>query len=852
MKNNHWRSFKKGMSWFLTFAIAIGSQGTGLSAATLDYGQDYQVSVSSDVDTSQTQQIPASDGEGDTTQVEDSSASGSDVEDTSKVEDISIPDSEEDPAQVEDVSTSDSEEAASQVEDSSAQDSEGNTSQIEDVFTDGDGVLVDNHEETADTTFLDAPADVKEGTIQYQIEEARKAGSTTLNLSLDNSFPATVEENLLIPRGMEIVLDLNGHTLTVDKSSAEAGKDTNNITVYGQLTLKNGSLSGSASSAGNENTRGVFVCYGGRLILGEGSQITGYSASGRGGGVYVSDGAGLSMNGGRIYDNCSGISGGGVWIYRTSNLSYENGAITGNKAALNGGGVYIQKDDSETITWGSGIAITENHADHNGGGLYIHSVSDVGNELIFDGLTISQNTAGVSGGGVQIQEPVHFTMVSGEVSYNQAVTHGGGLYLNSTDKKPAQASLTGGTIQGNTLTDDVFNYYESETHLGGGMWISNYANVVLSGVQILDNETVGAGGGIAMGNYCQVQIREGTLVHGNKSWYHGGGIYGIYTNVEMTGGEISDNRATGGSTPHGGGFFLNAGKLIASGGSICRNFAGAYGGGGFISTTILSGDVTVTDNKANSHGGGIFGSVTMSDLARIQGNTSGYGGGVNGNLVMNGGFVCGNTVSGWNGGGGAAGTVTLNEGEISGNYSAGVGGGVRGTLYMNGGVIKHNTANGSGGALYGAGTISGGEITNNQSASTGGCVYLGENGRNLIITGDVQIHNNRAARGGAVSLVGGTVQISGGVISENHADVYGGGVYVWTSNTLNPEITIEKEAVISDNQAPGSGTVPGGQDLYVAATLTVNNGSNPVYFTPVVSLSSADQMASATGTPGIA
>ena len=126
MKNNHWRSFKKGMSWFLTFAIAIGSQGTGLSAATLDYGQDYQVSVSSDVDTSQTygrflhrtaREIPPRE--------EDSSASGSDVEDTSKVEDISIPDSDEDPAQVEDVSTSDSEEAASQVEDSSAQDSEG-------------------------------------------------------------------------------------------------------------------------------------------------------------------------------------------------------------------------------------------------------------------------------------------------------------------------------------------------------------------------------------------------------------------------------------------------------------------------------------------------------------------------------------------------------------------------------------------------------------------------------------------------------------------------------------------------------------------------------------------------------
>lgn len=167
---------------------------------------------------------------------------------------------------------------------------------------------------------------------------------------------------------------------------------------------------------------------------------------------------------------------------------------------------------------------------------------------------------------------------------------------------------------------------------------------------------------------------------------------------------------------------------------------------------------------------------------------------------MNGGFVCGNTVSGGSGGGGAAGTVTLNEGEISGNHSAGVGGGVRGTLYMNGGVIKDNTADGGGGALYGAGTLSSGEITNNQSASTGGCAYLAENGRNLTITGDVQIHNNRAVHGGAVSLVGGTVQISGGVISKNQANRLGGGVYVWTSNALNPELIIEKEAVISDNQ----------------------------------------------------
>ena len=499
MKNNHWRSFKKGMSWFLTFAIAIGSQGTGLSAATLDYGQDYQVTVSSDVDTSQTQQIPASDSDGDTSDSGQIPASGSEG-DTTQVEDISTTGSVEEPAQVEDISASDSEGTASQVEDSSAQDSEGNTSQIQDVFTDGDALLADNHEETADTTLLDAPADVKEGTIQYQIEEARKAGSTTLKLSLDDSFPAIVEENLLIPHGMDVVLDLNGHTLTVDKTSAEDGKDTNNITVYGQLTLQNGSLSGSASSLGNENTRGVFVCYGGRLVLGEGAEISSYAAAGRGGGVYVNEGASLSIEGGMIRGNSSGISGGGIWIYHASDLSYQSGAITGNSAALNGGGVYIQSYDCETSTFGSGISITENHADQNGGGIYIHSVSDVENEWILDGLIVSNNTADIRGGGVHVQAPIHFTMVSGMVSHNQAVSYGGGMYFYCTDKIRSSVSFMGGTIQENSLTDEDINYQWVDSHYGGGVWISNYADVVLSGVQILNNKTIGTGGGVSMGD----------------------------------------------------------------------------------------------------------------------------------------------------------------------------------------------------------------------------------------------------------------------------------------------------------------------------------------------------------------
>ena len=92
----------------------------------------------------------------------------------------------------------------------------------------------------------------------------------------------------------------------------------------------------------------------------------------------------------------------------------------------------------------------------------------------------------------------------------------------------------------------------------------------LSGVQILNNKTIGTGGGVAMGAYCKVQIQEGTLINGNKASFYGGGIFGKGANVAMTGGEISDNQAQGSTYGCGGGLYLENGKLTASSGKILQ------------------------------------------------------------------------------------------------------------------------------------------------------------------------------------------------------------------------------------------------------------------------------------------
>ena len=125
MKNSHWRSFKKGMSWFLVFAIAMGSQGTGLSAATFDYGQDYGY---------QQEEVLSADQSysSEDVQIEDVPAQGSEA-DTSQIQDIAAPDREADPSQMEDTAVPDREADPSQMEDAVAQDSETDPSQVEDA-----------------------------------------------------------------------------------------------------------------------------------------------------------------------------------------------------------------------------------------------------------------------------------------------------------------------------------------------------------------------------------------------------------------------------------------------------------------------------------------------------------------------------------------------------------------------------------------------------------------------------------------------------------------------------------------------------------------------------------------------
>ena len=146
-------------------------------------------------------------------------------------------------------------------------------------------------------------------------------------------------EVLVVPSGVEAILDLWGHT--VDRNVGDtAVEDGCVIKVEGALTLGD-SGSGGLITGGNttDSGGGVDVKDGGHLSL-EGGTIANNTAAKYGGGVVIRENGIFEMKGGTISENVSVSGGGGVDIYK-ANFTMTGGTIAHNSTRIYGGGAYI-------------------------------------------------------------------------------------------------------------------------------------------------------------------------------------------------------------------------------------------------------------------------------------------------------------------------------------------------------------------------------------------------------------------------------------------------------------------------------------------------------------------------------
>ena len=410
------------------------------------------------------------------------------------------------------------------------------------------------------------------------------------------------------------------------------------------------------------------------------------------------------------------------------------------------------------------------------------------------------------------------------------------------------------TLQNLTLKGGIAEM--SDMDGGGGVYVETSGKLIMTGSSITDCEAIG------------------DTVHNNYG--EGGGVCNKGT-VEMTGGEIKNNKAR-----NGGGIFVNDGCILTldkytGGGTpqgvrIIGNEAGRGGGVRANNSTVTMTGCIILGNKStdtltnlsNAGGGGgvdIHGNtsgrpITMTDCT-IQGNTAATnGGGVNiesatvnitnctltGNSATDGGGIYAIKLTSST----SASTVTISGCTIGGTTAADANkatgsDGQGGAIYVGTGCIltmqdnaqlTGNTATKSGGGVYSRGVfkMTGGEIKSN-TAQYGGGIYVKDSVATLTMSGGTISANNavadsndsgRGGDGGGVYIDGAKFTLTAGTISNNTADKDGGGVRVFGG------VFTMEGGVIQGNTVTGTSTVQnsghGGGVEIVAAVMNMKGG----------------------------
>lgn len=298
------------------------------------------------------------------------------------------------------------------------------------------------------------------------VKEVATAEELTAALADSSVVKITLAENIYIGSTLTVnravTLDLNGNVLKMNGSGSVIKVESG-----GNLTIQNSNTStphkftpGGDGLWGLDETGGSEIVYGG-IITGGTGMPPGVNYS-EGGGVYVSAGAALTMNGGSIV-GCKAGSGGGVCIdydytaQKASEFIMNGGSIIGCTAS-SGGGVLIRSGCRFTMNSGSEIRCC---TAENGGGVTISASPSLSGTFTLAGGKIHKCKAYVAnnflshGGG--INNDGEFLMESGCIENCTSPSQRDDDKSNGVYNNGKLFILRGGTIDGNITNNTTLN-----------------------------------------------------------------------------------------------------------------------------------------------------------------------------------------------------------------------------------------------------------------------------------------------------------------------------------------------------------------------------------------------------------
>jgi len=585
--------------------------------------------------------------------------------------------------------------------------------------------------------------------------------------------------------------------------------------------------------------------------------------AGNGGGVFITDGATFTMNGGEIANNRATSfgtghvtnqtalnvgNGGGVFVNGANSAFIQNGGTISNNIAErnitsaptmavanampthvgNGGGISVfaggnallnggHIQNNQTLNTGTPGAITAVNplVAGNGGGIF---ASGANSRVTLNGTNISANTANQTtganitsgyGGGIAAMAgaSIHST-TTGEstqpfrIEGNTAQLDGGGIFHSGTG-----VQLNNGVISGNISND------------GGAILSTNTALVDLSYVTINRNDAL-QNSGVLLPNGANLRTHNVAFTTDDPDNPTNLSV-GNNATVTMTGdGTRGFTNITNSS--HGGALRTGIEANINIDGVRFANNSGDVNGAAITlgNNSILNvRNSEFVGNQVNNSGGAIFipsGSANFDNVT-FEGNTAGSNDGNNGGALLFG--MSGNNTD----------TLTISNTEFIGNQAF-----VGGALHIASGIAHFdnvsfvgnialqaagalriddaqttitassftgNQADIGGAIVLSTGSINmtGSEITDNQAQSAGG-LFLENWGTTSFE--NVMLARNTATQydGGAIAMHNHQLTINNSRMNENSA-YHGGAISVWAGN--GPTITGNSE--LRGNQAQGNG-----------------------------------------------
>ena len=341
------------------------------------------------------------------------------------------------------------------------------------------------------------------------------------------------------------------------------------------LTLSNIVIDGAATHAAETDSI-IKAANGGTIVLNSGAILQNNKAAQFGSGILANNGVNITMEDGAIIRNNTNSNyelGGGILIGNGSTFTMNGGEISGNTA--NGGG---------------GVAIIGSTMVMNDGVISNNSTYRTSGQGSYGAGVYVADYANASGGDTLFTAtPASFEMNGGTITGNTALDYGGGVLTFPQRSQKITININNGEISGNKVTEGsggaVAAFFgETELNINGGTLTKNSA---------LNN-----GGGVFLWQATNVTISGGTISENKAS--AGGGVC-LYTDsaVTQTGGSIENNVANVGGGVCGGTYTMTGGVIKDNNNSLAETERlAAKGDGVYVGTAFnLGNDAEISTNN---------------------------------------------------------------------------------------------------------------------------------------------------------------------------------------------------------------------------------------------------------------